>query len=933
MCGVVGPQSSCSFSRSSSTLDFGVHERCLKELRSELTQRHEQELAQRVARHARETAAYVTRHEEDLRRTVARYEVQLLATRVPSSASASGRAFSVENGGLRAEASFLTGRGSSSASIGGRTFANEAGGLRVAPVEEVRWRQGLSRAEEQLEAQLRERSAELERTEGEAARYRKRAQRLKANLAEERRGLRARICEAVERALAWAPGAWGGQTSELLRAALLSWRGAVQTGPTRRPGPNCIDEARKEGLRALHSQLTERLQLAEDFSRSRPSADIVATSCSEPARWPVSEPSLASACRRCLEVVLEHGGRRAFALGPCPRLLIAVASRPRVTMAKALCSWSAFVEIHRHEERLRTVSGTAAQTAAALGVLRSEASAASERRRRRAEDAVMARALLGLAAPFGAWARDAAGSRRSSRPAMSFSVAPRTISCISRAARRLGDAKEVIAKLASLRSWSAAVLELQRETDLQSRLDDSCLQSSAALAALQTECHTLRARGHHIAGSSAATRALMGVVLAFTSWAREARHSKDQQLQEVTGTPITPSLDSGALYVDLCESRARGRFAAASLAEARDLLDLGVAYSAWARETARVVAARQCVPQPAQPLQPQARMRPADIVLDSGESARRKQRQLEEERVAAAERLAAAELEAAQAQHVAVAARRNEARSAALAARLEATCGKLQTCSILAAVVAAWASHRYAAGRDDALRRQREIAEKRLQTAVACAREEHKSALHQAWSDSLEQARKAAALERRLHATVSSRPHTAPGVVASLPLAASSLQAGRVGGQLRKVDVWPPLTGKEAEFATGPRVAAIGSRLLAALTTSQMEHWQARLLAAWRRLAAESRRSRELGRLKADALEQVMAAREGRKGIFMAAIGQQVRHTRGRALAAWRCATVDSVRIRALVASEACARAAGPPVSARLSSRGSPRQAALVRRG
>jgi len=199
-----------------------------------------------------------------------------------------------------------------------------------------------------------------------------------------------------------------------------------------------------------------------------------------------------------------------------------------------------------------------------------------------------------------------------------------------------------------------------------------------------------------------------------------SRHKKMLRMQlDQAASQATTAL--AMLRGEVRTLRLRGQVCGAAQARRRGALSLARALAAWSGWSRAVQA------------QP------------SGQPPQQKQQQQQED-----ESAARAQDEAASARRAALAAARSEARAAALARRHEAAARRGEHHAALLATLKAW-EKAVAASKAEAALRQARAEAKTLEATVATrVRGESRTALHKAWNEQAEVARKATALERRV---------------------------------------------------------------------------------------------------------------------------------------------------------------------------------------
>ncbi|CAE8731109.1 unnamed protein product, partial [Polarella glacialis] len=214
--------------------------------------------------------------------------------------------------------------------------------------------------------------------------------------------------------------------------------------------------------------------------------------------------------------------------------------------------------------------------------------------------------------------------------------------------------------LAVLRSWTAAAARERGEAELLAQLDKVSHQSTSAISMLRNEARALRYRGQRSAAGAAELRARLALAAPWGAWARAAREARHismlrGQLDEASSQSLLALRSSRG---EVRAFRQLGRQSAISATHRRALLDAAAALSAW-----RVAMSRST-----------RRCRPGEVLLNSGEAARRIQSELQEVRRSSAEqleRIGALEQEVSAARKSAAGAVRREALVAAVSRRHE----------------------------------------------------------------------------------------------------------------------------------------------------------------------------------------------------------------------------------------------------------------------
>jgi len=323
-------------------------------------------------------------------------------------------------------------------------------------------------------------------------------------------------------------------------------------------------------------------------------------------------------------------------------------------------------------------------------------------------------------------------------------------------------------------------------------------------------------------------------------------------------------------------------------------------------------------------------------VANSSEAARQTQERLEAINTQQFERFAAAQQETATARLVAVTAARGEAKAAALGRFHENAVRRGQDHAALLATLKCWTiavvESKHTAKLKNALRE----AGDRERLAVERVRLESLSALQQAWSDMAEVSRKAAAHQRRCEcleiesrdmcppssiATArcgshcgEARPTTAADIEQRLKIADQNVELVRIAtaqrleasqsqpttsqsrpstarifpGEAMGDHPPPEVFGAAEVLRIEDRCGAFEVDHLAQRDLCSFLRWRSEAFRMWRLAVSDEKTARALNAVRNEAQQNVIDAREGRRGLFVAALGQQPKHYQSRALGAWR---------------------------------------------
>jgi len=608
--------------------------------------------------------------------------------------------------------------------------------------------------------------AAREAADAEAARYKKKAKQLKLKRGEELRNLRARIYRAMAVAA-------GREDSSVLRTAFVAWQAFLQEAAA------CMDAG----------AAAEAAEAAIAAAEAQPiiSGELLAA---VETGWREEAPSIA-------------------------RLVSAAASREQLSALAVLRSWSAVAMRSRHEADLRVHQDKAAmKSTSAISMLRNEARALRAKGHRVACRAAELRSRLALAAPFGAWARQAKSSREAASAATAQTV-PSTSTQRAAAADRLGVSKDRLELLRVLRGWWAVAVEARHANRLKGQLDEASVGQTLALRNLRGELRACRALGRRTAVQAATSRALKSLLAPFSSWARHVLAGKSSR-----------------------------------------------------------------------------RLRPGEVLLNSGEASKRVQQELQEVRARHDAEIAEMRNEVSNARMAASASARREARVENISRRHELAAKRGEDLAALLACMKAWIGET-AVGKNTVTLKQ-EAAE-RIQESVARVRLESGGALRKAWSDLAEAQRRAGTLERRLEDAHQELDGGIPAAVEITRLdgfdSARPTTALAVEERLR-----------QTEERARARISASRGGLVSRSGTAQVSHSSHGQEEASPSAAPELMGGAEVLRIESEvqsvqqmqaevqteAEDRIIEAREGRKGLFIAALAQQAKYCEARAWAGWR---------------------------------------------
>lgn len=405
-----------------------------------------------VGRRARDEASLVMRHEEQLRRVAAQYEQQLSALREPRPRSLGG-----------------------------------SGRLGSGGQDESRRHLEAARKQADDAEAVREAAETLSReAEAQAAKYKRKMQKMKSRTAEEVRGARDRLRCVASAGLA------RGATS-CARMVLALWHQVA----SRLRDQLAADRAKFQALEAHASgaQTVEQRVLAMVASRPllllmstiRGWAGVAMSSRHQmELRVQLDEASMQSTSAiqnarmdvRVLRIRVRNSGRWA------------ANSRALMSLASPMAIWAQAVQKAKMERN--TAAIVAAAPASPMPASEVDRACAPHQQPGLRGDA--AAAVFRTSAAFAA---------------------------VSGGCRRLS-------LLAVLHAWGARCLERRREADLHAQIDDSSMRSMNAIATLRADVRELRSRGFKSAHRAAASRARLALSSAFGAWTRATLISRLQ---------------------------------------------------------------------------------------------------------------------------------------------------------------------------------------------------------------------------------------------------------------------------------------------------------------------------------------------------------------------------------------------------------------------
>lgn len=714
--------------------------------------------------------------------------------------------------------------------------------------------EAVRRQAEDAEMEREAAAAQAREAEAQASKYKRKMQKLKARAAEDARSTRDRL-----RCVTSAGLTRGAMSS--VRLTFVLWRQAAQ-------------RARDEAATLARAQL----HVLE-----------IQTVHSAASRWP--------------------GARTVDA-----RVVAVVAARPLLLLMASFRAWASAVSEVRYQMELRVQLDEASmQSMSALANLRADVRVLRIRVRKAATQAADARALGSLAAPMATWVRAVCKSKQDREAEASAAAAAAAAADLAAIEAPLtpepeaepgepkeglsGDAASAVFRisassaavsggqrrlslLAMLHAWGAMCLEKRREADLRVQIDDASMQSMNAIAMMRADVRTLRHRGLRAAHRAAASRVRLALTSALGAWARV-----------VLG------------------SRPRGG--------------------------------------------------KGDTVLNSGVAAKQVKKELEDVRAQHAQQVVELQKEASLAQQAAARLARNSMQDASRIAvfvdRQVLLMAIEQASGVLSALFKAWASSSIAERNVAALHRAQQALEElkaKHTVELECVRGESSASLRNAWDAANEAKRQLAALDRRrenweaerevlasrggLRPSTSERrpgsscgsgfprPTTALGVEQVLQAheveATSAEAAAARSADAAAAAAGMPATAPEVLLLDGgpPRDPEGRSRhrwAIDALLTQQEWQMQTALFEVWRHVASSAKAGRGHAALMAQERLLTQDARQGRKGLFIAALTQQAKYWQSEAMTKWRIFTLESRLDRAQNAQAAAlaARREGTP--------------------
>lgn len=853
------------------------YERQIQELRLEVNERHDEELRQRVARHTRETAALVSRHEEEVRRLVSRYEQQLsdasLAAAVPAyppcirAGGGVGSGISSGNSGnsfgsrapLRHTRSLMSefGVGGSGTALG---------------LDEVRASGPLRGPHANIEQERRRADeAEAVRVELEAklARYKRQNKKL------QRHGTEELQC-ARDRLRSYALAAAQRQVESSIRLVIFVWRGAVEAASA---------QSEPHELGSPASAMPAALPMKPPGSRRAEHSGGTSVTRSAWQERVTTSAAMAAAVR----------------LG---------AAKWTLYQAALLQAWRTRASEARHESLLRDQLDSASlQSMAALRTLRVESQQLRLRGKNSAELSAWRRSLVELAVAFGAWAREALrsgmlarqsqnmrkyGVDAAARPAWGTAAESRTKLAGAAGAARIAALRQSSFLLSALQAWRVRAVEARHAHRVQCQLEEASLHTVVALRNQRAEAKDLRQRGRRCITVSAHRRSLVAVAAPFSAWARlvarasASRHHESMLHCQADEIAWQSTQALAAVRAEARALRLRCRRCAARLAQGLAMAAVFAPFSTWARHVSEQRARGH-----------------GDIVLNSGQAARRAQKELRQVRADAKEQAAQGHMKATR-----------------CTAFMEARARQDQDTAVRFVTFQCWAKAAVLTRHQSLMQRAATEAERQRASAVECARNSGRSALQQAWEEAAAASRKAAALERQVTSRPSSRcgtqggwrPATAAGQSLPRPRTAAELEkrlealAAEASASCAASTVEPTGTN----FSSRPSSAQVAREPPQIMLLPDRDHLRSRrrdlilhvirrqeaqrlalVMEGWAKAVLEMR-VLCLAQKERTQAEQVIAARKGRKGIFMAALGLQAKYEVAVPLSSWSRFTLEA---------------------------------------
>lgn len=487
--------------------------------------------------------------------------------------------------------------------------------------------------------------------------------------------------------------------------------------------------------------------------------------------------------------------------------------------------------------------------------------------------------------------------------------------------------------VAVLHAWSSVVMQRRHEAELQAQQQKAAMRSNSAVSSLRNEARASRCRGHRAACRSVDLGVRLVLALPLAAWGRltlEARALRMSQALLASQQPVATPRPGFAERTPLAaEAAASLKRAGARLAWAADQAALLRALRAWwasraearhaillrdkvdeasVQSTLALRSLRDEVRAVRQRCRHSALLATSRRALLSNALAfaawarqvgRNDPRQaskqtLEELTKEHRQQVSHLQLEVSDARQSAAASARREARAENIARRHELAANRGEELAAMLACFKAWLGEAVLSRSNTRLRQE---AERSQTEAVARARLESRGALHKAWSEASEASRRAAALQRRLEEASDEQSF------------GNSLEVTRLDGYDRS----RPTTALAIEQRLLQSEERVRTRLATAAGASGSSRGVSRGglgTAALRQVdkpkligeaevlnIEEAEASTEESAVQTEGPsvdEEVIAAREGRKGLFIAALAQQAKYWQAQAWHTWRRAVLQS---------------------------------------
>jgi len=532
--------------------------------------------------------------------------------------------------------------------------------------------------------------------------------------------------------------------------------------------------------------------------------------------------------------------------------------------------------------------------------------------------------LLALAAPFSLWAHltFANAAQSKGRTEKSTNVA------WCRMADSVVHTRQHMFLISLLHGWATVVQESVHEARLKHQQDEASMKSLSAIATVRLDMRALRLQARRAGLAAAGSRALVHLAAPFSAWAREAlrvKFERSSQLAEVNSEDAEAARQAQMQleevqaqcseqlaafkneveeYCIVATTATRAKRHALTISDRLCFLvqkeqSLGVLHAALFNWNAALMALKQ----------ERARDRMTSLRSSGSSSSSVKGWCISEQTRLQVKIHAQGGTEACFQRCTAC------SRAIALLDRMSNMADRESNLSKLLVVVKAWNIATSEALQQASQAKLLAEASVRADRAVECVRTESRNALKMAWGSSTEFARQEAALQRRKAAESrmsaekdifqellgerprsSQRPGTAKEVERELELAEEQARCRAMAMSLAtpstaanassEVLIMPEASSKVVVSNREDR-AKIVTEILR-LREHHQEEEVSRLafliLQTWRRQSVETL-SEKAGKQKR---QEVQAAREGRKGLFIAALRQQARYWVAKAFAEWR---------------------------------------------